>query len=462
MATPKLATESFYHLQERIEQARAQTDSLFALLRPDAIYDRSIPERHRLIFYLGHLESFDWNLLGRDTFGLASIHAAFDKLFAFGIDPVDGQFPSDQPADWPGVAEIQAYNRNLRETIDAAVRAPSSRLAAEASGTSLDTLLNVAIEHRLMHAETLAYLLHQLPLEKKAAQRILSARALEAPASQTVAPRTSAIPEGEATLGIQRDRGQFGWDNEFEELKVAVPQFSIGVFPVTNGEYLQFVRSGGYENKAHWSADDWQWLTTQRISCPLFWERAKADNRSGRGNDIGGWNYRGMFAQIPLPLDWPVYVSHAEASAYARWAKRALPSEAQWHRAAYGNVSGAQESERLYPWGASAPTTDRGNFDFTHWDPTPVNAHPGGQSAFGVHDLLGNGWEWTSTPFAPFPGFKAFPFYPGYSANFFDGKHFVMKGGSQRTAACMLRRSFRNWFQPHYPYVYAKFRTVEE
>ncbi|HET6200680.1 MAG TPA: SUMF1/EgtB/PvdO family nonheme iron enzyme, partial [Candidatus Acidoferrales bacterium] len=104
----------------------------------------------------------------------------------------------------------------------------------------------------------------------------------------------------------------------------------------------------------------------------------------------------------------------------------------------------------------------RGNFDFAAWDPTPVNAHPSGQSAFGVHDLLGNGWEWTSTPFARFPGFKPFPFYPGYSANFFDGRHFVMKGGSQRTAACMLRRSFRNWFQPHYPYVYAKFRTVEE
>ncbi|MFZ0922736.1 MAG: SUMF1/EgtB/PvdO family nonheme iron enzyme, partial [Candidatus Acidiferrales bacterium] len=96
------------------------------------------------------------------------------------------------------------------------------------------------------------------------------------------------------------------------------------------------------------------------------------------------------------------------------------------------------------------------------WDPAPVNAHPAGQSAFGVHDLFGNGWEWTSTPFAPFPGFAAFPFYPGYSANFFDGKHFVMKGGSPQTAACMLRRSFRNWFQPHYPYVYAKFRTVEE
>ncbi|HEV2183521.1 MAG TPA: SUMF1/EgtB/PvdO family nonheme iron enzyme, partial [Candidatus Acidoferrales bacterium] len=300
MATPKLMTESFYRLQERVEQARAQTDSLFALLRPDAIYDRPIPERHRLIFYLGHLESFDWNLLGRDTFGLASTHPTFDKLFAFGIDPVDGQLPSDQPADWPTVGEIQAYNTKLRETIDVALRAPSSKLAAEASGTSLDTLLNVAVEHRLMHAETLAYLLHQLPLEKKIAPQMPSQSAVNAPASQSVGPRTRKIPEGEATLGMQRERKEFGWDNEFEELTVSVPQFNIGGYPVTNGEYLEFVRSGGYEEKAHWSGEDWSWITSQGISHPLFWERSNSDANHNN------WDYRGMFTQIPLPLDWPV------------------------------------------------------------------------------------------------------------------------------------------------------------
>ncbi|MFQ5694635.1 MAG: SUMF1/EgtB/PvdO family nonheme iron enzyme, partial [Terriglobia bacterium] len=102
-----------------------------------------------------------------------------------------------------------------------------------------------------------------------------------------------------------------------------------------------------------------------------------------------------------------------------------------------------------------------GNFDFHHWDPVPVTAHPAGASAFGVHGLVGNGWEWTSTVFGPFEGFERFPFYPRYSANFFDGKHFVIKGGSARTAACMLRRSFRNWFQSHYQYAYAGFRCVD-
>ena len=230
-----------------------------------------------------------------------------------------------------------------------------------------------------MHAETLAYLLHQLPIAKKIAPQILPQRPVNAPTLQSAGPRMRKIPEGEATLGMPRERREFGWDNEFEELTVSVPQFNIGAYPVTNGEYLEFVRSGGYEEQSHWSAEDWHWITSQGISHPLFWERGgdEAPNRAD-------WEYRGMFTQIPLPLDWPVYVSHAEASTYARWAKRALPSEAQWHRAAYGTPT---ESECLYPWGDVGPSAQRGNFDFAHWDPTPVNAYPSGQSAFGVHEI---------------------------------------------------------------------------
>jgi formylglycine-generating enzyme required for sulfatase activity len=161
-----------------------------------------------------------------------------------------------------------------------------------------------------------------------------------------------------------------------------------------------------------------------------------------------------MFDEIPLPLSWPVYVSQAEASAYARWAGKRLPTEAEWQRASYG------ASSRPFPWGAETPGPEHGYFNFERWDPSPVDAFPAGRSAFGLDGLLANGWEWTSTLFGPFEGFKTFPFYEGYSANFFDGKHFVMKGGSPRTDRSMLRRSFRNWFQPHYPYVYAGFRCV--
>ena len=204
--------------------------------------------------------------------------------------------------------------------------------------------------------------------------------------------------------------------------------------------------AGGYHTRAFWNDDDWEWKSACGISHPVFWRKANDE-----------WLYRGMYEEIALPLDWPVYVSHAEALAYARWAGKSLPREEEWHHAAHGTAEGA---ERYYPWGSASPDSSSGNFDFERWDPTPVNAFPRGRSAFGVHDMLGNGWEWTSTAFAPFPGFEPFPFYRGYSADFFDGKHFVMKGGSARTAACMLRPTFRNWFQAHYQYVYAGFRCV--
>jgi formylglycine-generating enzyme required for sulfatase activity len=107
------------------------------------------------------------------------------------------------------------------------------------------------------------------------------------------------------------------------------------------------------------------------------------------------------------------------------------------------------------------PEATHGNFDFYHWDPVDVDATPGGDSAFGISQLIGNGWEWTRTPFGPFQGFQPFPFYPGYSKNFFDEEHYVMKGASPRTAACFLRSSFRNWFRPDYPHVYASFRLTD-
>jgi formylglycine-generating enzyme required for sulfatase activity len=164
-----------------------------------------------------------------------------------------------------------------------------------------------------------------------------------------------------------------------------------------------------------------------------------------------------MFDEVELPLSWPVYVSQAEAIAFANWRGWRLMTEAEFQRAAYGDPSGSQ---RRHPWGDDSPTAAHGVFDFESWDPHPAGSHPRGASAWGIHDLVGNGWEWTGSVFAPFPGFSALPSYPEYSADFFDGEHFVMKGASSATASELLRPSFRNWFRPRYPYVYAAFRCV--
>lgn len=382
-------------LRDRLEAARSQTDALFDLLEPGAIYERPVSQRHRLLFYLGHLEAFDWNQICRGALGLPSFHPEFDKLFEFGIDPEPGAAPLDTPADWPSVSEVNRYRQEIRRQLDSTLAdAPEQRV-------------RVALEHRLMHAETLAYLFHNLPYESKSGVR-------EAHTSgPTPANPMIRIPAGSVTLG--QAPGRFGWDNEFPQHTAGVPEFSVSKYKVTNGEYLRFVEAGA--------------------DAPHFWTRQN-----------GQWFYRGMFEPIPLPLDWPVWVMQKEAASYASWAGHSLITEAQFHRAA---ADAPEDSDAA------------GNFDFRHWNPVPVTAYPEGDSRYGVSQLVGNGWEWTSTPFTPFDGFQPFPFYPGYSQNFFDHAHFVMKGASPRTAACFLRRSFRNWFRADYPYVYAGFRLVQ-
>ena len=215
-------------------QARQQTDELFRLVRPDALYERPIPERHRMLFYIGHLEAFDWNLIGRYALDAASFHPTFDRLFAFGIDPPPGQLPSDQPSDWPGLDEMERYNRRTREEVDRLldIGALPEKVPEQ--------LLHVAIEHRLMHAETFAYILHQVAYEKKVARPSWPAAWLAE--SGRPAAEMLEIPAGTAQLGMKN--GGFGWDNEFQAHQVEVPAFSIAKYKVTNGEYLEFVRQG--------------------------------------------------------------------------------------------------------------------------------------------------------------------------------------------------------------------------
>ena len=326
MLVAQKEVEAPQQLLQRLAEARVRTDEIFRIVRPNSLYERPIPERHRIIFYLGHLEAFDWNLLRERVLGLKLFDADLDQLFAFGIDPVNGALPADQPSDWPSVASTRGYVDRIRESIDAGLAALDfSDLNSNPTGTdySASKLMNVAIEHRLMHAETLAYMLHQLPLERKVGKQ----RAPELVVSPST-PGMIEIPAGRAVLGVSSRDGAFGWDNEFEAQNIDVPVFAIDKYKVTNREYLDFMAAGGYDNPEFWTEDDWNWRTSHDIRRPVFWTRNQ-----------DRWYCRTMFDEIPLPLEWPVYVSHAEASAYARWANKSLPTEAQWHRAAYGTNS---------------------------------------------------------------------------------------------------------------------------
>jgi len=445
---------------------RERSRTLFDLLAGEAYYSKPIALRHPIVFYEGHLPGFSFNTLVKKGLNRPSIDARLETLFARGIDPHEttaatksevGSLksarrqtsgvrlsvpdPAARPDGWPARDEVHAFADEAdRQVIDALLHADVDR-PGDPLLDRADAVFTI-LEHEVMHQETLLYMWQRLPFDQKRTPAGYHARVDgAAPPSEWI-----ELPGGCATLGVERGTNAFGWDNEFPALSADVAPFAIERHDVTNARYLAFVEAGGYRDPQWWTPGDWAWVQREAVAHPLFWERHE-----------DRWYWRGMFDLIPLPPAWPVYVSQAEASAFARWRGARLPTEAEFQRAAYGSPSG----ERVHPWGDAEPDTTRGVFDFSSWDPEAAGSHPKGASSWGVEDLVGNGWEWTSTAFGPFPGFRAMASYPEYSADFFDGEHMVMKGASTATAKELLRPAFRNWFRARYPYVYATFRCAK-
>ncbi len=421
---------------------RARTRALFDLLDEAAYYARPLPLRHPLVFYEGHLPAFSFNTLVRRALGGASIDPALERLFARGIDPHESRAGSlDDRDGWPARDAVRQFADEADRRVVAALESADLERPGDPLLDRAESVFAI-LEHEVMHQETLRYMCHRLPLSSKRPPAGYS------PVTQGAVPpqRWVAIPAGRAVLGIDARDEPFSWDNERPAYEADVPAFAIETHDTTNAAWLEFVEAGGYRDSRWWRPDDWSWVQREGIAHPAFW-----------AHEGGEWLWRGMFELLPLPHSWPVYVSFAEANAYARWRGARLPSEAEFQRAAYASdAAGA----RRYPWGDAPPDARRGVFDFGSWDPEPAGSHPAGRSAWGVDDLLGNGWEWTSSVFRPFPGFRPLPSYPEYSADFFDDEHVVLKGASPATGRELLRPSFRNWFRPRYPHVYATFRCA--
>jgi len=402
------------------ERNRRRSAFLFSLPNADAYEQAPIPLRHPFVFYEGHIPAFSFLTLVRSALHGNAIDEGLERLFRRGIDP-DGtpEAALAAPPSWPARAAVRAFSDACDARVRAALRDarlddPENPWLANAQA------VHVVLEHEQMHHETLAYILHRLTLEKKQRVRCTYEDRPAAPMSRI------RIDAGLATLGADRAGTNFRWDNEFPASLVPVNAFEIDANNVTNEEFATFVNAGAQP--------------------PPFWRRQNEQ-----------WNLLTQFDIIPLPKSWPVYVSHDQAAAYAAWKGMRLPTEPEYHRAAFGARDG---EERKHPWGDQPADATRGNFDFARYDPMPVGSYPAGASAWGVNDLVGNGWEWTSTIFAPFDGFRPMTSYPVYSADFFDGKHYVLKGASPVTDRRLIRRTFRNWFRADYPYAYATFRCA--
>ena len=254
------------------------------------------------------------------------------------------------------------------------------------------------------------------------------------------------VPGGPFVLGVDAVDEPYSLDNERGAHVVDVPTFAIGRVPVTNGEWHAFVDDGGYREPRWWSERGWEHRQAASLVMPQFWAPDRTRTRFGHVED--------------LPDDEPVqHVTYFEAEAYAAWAGARLPTEEEWEKAcAWDPTTGRR---RRFPWGATEPTAEHANLGGTALRPAPVGAYPAGASAYGVEQLLGDVWEWTSSPIRPWPGFTPM-LYEQYTQPFFGGDYKVLRGGSWAVAPGILRPSFRNWDHPIRRQIFAGVRLARD
>jgi iron(II)-dependent oxidoreductase len=321
-------------------------------------------------------------------------------------------------------ADAHAYCRTVRaKALDALEVLP------EADGTGVDPsfVYGLVISHENQHDETM---LQALGLRSGPAILDVGARL---PAGRPGVAGTSVlVPGGPFVLGVDAVDEPHSLDNERPAHVVDVPTFRIGRVPVTNGEWRAFIDDGGYREPRWWSERGWGHRCDVNLVAPQYWNRDGTRTRFGHVEAI--------------PADEPVqHVTYFEAEAYAAWAGARLPTEAEWEKACAWDP--AVGRRRRFPWGASEPTGQLANLGGDALRPAPVGAYPAGASAYGVEQMLGDVWEWTSSPLRPWPGFTPM-IYERYTKPFFDGDYKILRGGSWAVAAGILRPSFRNWDHP--------------
>ena len=312
------------------------------------------------------------------------------------------------------------------------------------NGFAFDLVLN----HEFQHQELMIITMQQL-LARPHPSLSPSPFKVEKEAKNDWKPGTMVrIPEGEWIMGSKNSG--FAYDNEKPAHTVSLPRFAIDRFKTSNVEYIEFIESGGYQNKKFWADEGWAWIQQNEITLPAYW----------RYDSNEGWlrkNFGGIIE--PLRGDESVCnVTWYEASAYAKFRGKRLPTEAEWERAASFNEETGKA--QMFPWGNEEPNSKHGNFYSERLGPSPVWEYPNGDTVTGLRQLIGNAWEWTSSVFQPYQGFKAFP-YPEYSQIFLDSKFKVLKGGSWATSPLAVRNSFRNFYQPQHRHVISGIRCAK-
>jgi iron(II)-dependent oxidoreductase len=426
-------------VKERIvAELTAARDRSFGLtveaLEAPELTSQVSPLMSPLVWDLAHIGNYEEQWLLRAAAGAEAIRPDIDDIYdAF-------EHPRAERPSLPllSPAESRAYVTTVRQRVlDSLEKVP-----LVGSLTENGFVYHMVIQHEHQHDETMLAT-HQL---RKGAPALL-----DPPGADSVIGDTSTaevlVPGGPFLMGTSDD--PWAYDNERPGHTVDVASFHIDTTPVGNAAYAAFIEAGGYQDPRWWHPKGWDWKSASGKEAPGFWHR-----------EGGQWLRRRLGRVEPVPMDEPVqHVCWYEADAYARWAGKRLPTEAEWEKA--GSWDPVAERKRRLPWGDSGEAGDHANLGQRRLHPAPLGSYPGGASAYGVRQLIGDVWEWTSSDFTAYPGFRAFP-YKEYSEVFFGGDYKILKGGSWATHPLSGRATFRNWDHPIRRQIFSGFRCARD
>ncbi|MBD8506775.1 ergothioneine biosynthesis protein EgtB [Hoyosella sp. G463] len=432
---PHSTSPSPSSVRERIattlERARARSTLLTDAVDEGDLVAQHSPLMSPLVWDLAHIGNQEELWLVRDVGGREPLRADIDELYdAF-------QHPRATRPRLPllGPREARDYVRVVRDkTLDVLDATPLEGAPLIEGGFAFGMIA----QHEQQHDETMLAT-HQL----RRGEPVLADP--EPPRARADATGRVVVTAGPCEIGT--DHEPWALDNERPAHTMWIDEFAIARAPVTCGEYVEFIADGGYERPALWSSEGWQYRQDASLAAPLFWRREGEQ-----------WWRRRFGRDEPVPVDEPVmHVCFHEAEAFARWAGARLPTEHEWEKAA--RFDPATGRSRRYPWGDANPTAEHANLGQRHVRPAPVGAYPAGASPLGVQQLIGDVWEWTSSHFLPYPGFRFFP-YAEYSEVFFGPDHRVLRGGSFGTDEVAIRGTFRNWDYPIRRQIFAGLRLA--
>ena len=437
-------------LIEALRETRARTLELVNDLSDEQLIGPRLQIVNPLLWEIAHVAWFQEFWVLRHLAGQPPILTNGDELYD------SARVAHDTRWDLPLLEreETLAYMDRVLERVINQARNESAGLT-DAEGYNQDYFLNLVLLHEQMHDEAITYTRQTLSYAAPAVEAVNKTRlgSEDACLHQTNHDLASdaEIPGGKFILGSELQQG-FTFDNERLAHEIEIDSFGISKTAVTNGEFKLFVEDGGYSRSDLWSVEGWQWRMSANAYHPVYWQQ----EANGR------WLRRNFDEWLALDETLPViHVNWHEASAYCRWAKRRLPTEAEWEMAASAepsaNGSGLSDHKRVFPWGDDSPTLKHANLDWRALGCVPVDALPAGDSAFGCRQMIGNVWEWTASDFQPYPGFVAGP-YKEYSEPWF-GNHKVLRGGCWVTRSRLIHNSYRNFYTPDRRDVWAGFRT---